>query len=348
MGLMWITIALLTAPPLRSWCTGEPPALHIRSGEIEIIILADRSQFVAQADRPKPPDTQTPNRDLLDCTEQKQCQFVARLRTPIVGALRMASNWLLALAGPRPGLFSGPLSTPWQTTPLYQGSVDCVCRLNPETAAAVIAQPALAQVWRWHDETGAGQAVALSTILTQTLGANPLTDSGTAAALLTRAADESWPERPEMLRLAMAYTDAKVRQAAVHLAGEMTDAAGAAALWLLAHDVDRGVRRTALNEVARRCQHANLTTCAQSVWPFADDPDDDVAFTARDLLLSAAPELALRSAPQRYKLDLLSNLAEQLERTQNARVLNTILLLEKDRDPSVAEAARAMLSTIER
>jgi len=308
MNILW-TLLVANATPVQSWCDVEGQALHIRQAEIELALTADGARFVAATGSASAPLRAPPTRQEAVCPSETWCQYIAQLRV--------------------------------------QGRVESSCELGPREAAAVISDRDGVRVWRWRAVAGNLDGVTLPALFAQTLsGAMP--DAVTARAVVHLAVQESWSERPAVLRAAMRHVDPAVRGAAARLATDRLDAAAVAALWLLAHDVDPEVRGQALKETARACRHHNVTPCAQAVWPFAADADDDVAFAARDLLLALSPALALRAAPQRYKLDLLAQLAERFERTRSDLLGRALFALTQDSDPAVAEPARSILNTLER
>ena len=80
--------------------------------------------------------------------------------------------------------------------------------------------------------------------------------------------------------------------------------------------------------------------CRAVLAAFVNDPDDEVSWTARDLLLDEDPWAALDGAPAPYRLEAVSRLSSRLAMSGSPEVRAVLERLTADADPSVRAAAQ--------
>jgi len=123
-------------------------------------------------------------------------------------------------------------------------------------------------------------------------------------------------------------------------------AEAAAGLVRLAADPDVETRRAALSALIAATPRPAPADRVPRLALFIDDPEQDLAWRARDALLEASPELAFLGATPAYKLDALSLLSAQAARCGVAAVQPALALLASDPDETVRAAAMELRDTL--
>ena len=117
----------------------------------------------------------------------------------------------------------------------------------------------------------------------------------------------------------------------------------ASQLYELARDPAPEVRRATLEAVRGALGMLPAKVASARLELFIGDPNQDVAWSARDLLLDRAPEVALAGAPVAYKLDVLTILAARRERDGLEAIREPLRLLAGDDDARVRSVAGVLL-----
>jgi len=346
MSIAWLALAALLAPAAEARppagvavsCDSERRALLLTVDDLPLVITSDT---IALARAPHAaPAAPGPNGHLaLSASELPLGKPVPAVHA----AFANERGWLLAAGGSTPGLFRVSRQDSSAATMLYEGHVLALCATE---------QGALAALWRSarlellfaDTNSPAVSVLTLGDLLREALARLDVSNAARALALVDVAVRRNLPELPELLAGGVEHPSAEVRASmAPLLATAAADSVQASAgLWLLAHDEARFVRERARDAVRERCGADTSALCEALFALFIEDPEPEIAWGARDALLTRAPAVALFAAPSAYKLDAVAMLANLREREGAPAVEVALGILSADPDPDVRAAARAV------
>ncbi len=216
-----------------------------------------------------------------------------------------------------------------------------------QAALASCGENGLALVRRGNDMLlehvhAVSEELSLGAALLEAVRVADASQASLANRALCWAAEAAVPEAPAMAKMLATRPDAALRSAAALALATRPEVWAVGGLWLLAHDAAFSVRRAALDGVEKRCASSKERACLGLLAMFVRDPHPEVAWHARDLLLSRAPRVALLGAPSTYKLDAIAQLTVRRQRDGDEAIAAALRLLIADTDPEVRRAARLL------
>jgi hypothetical protein len=297
-----------------------------------IVLLEGDPAIVAQGD------------DLRRCPSSGSCKWLARLPGDVRAVAKGAHGFWYALGGSAGGVYRAGVSDPAAVTPMVLGDVLALCPADDGSAWAAVSRGADLRLVALDGSAPTVSLFELGEAWAMAAGAQTPLEAW--SRLLTVARGRGLANVVELAQVAAVDERPLVRSLAAEVLASDTGRS-TAVLWQLAHDPHPEVRAAAFAAVERRCKNAFVPACEGLAGMFLRDPDPDIAWSARDLLLVRAPKLALLDAPKAYKLDAIAVLTIRLEREGYATVQEPIMLLAGDADPEVRHAARLLSGVFE-
>ncbi len=275
--------------------------------------------------------------DLLACGTAAPCSRMGRLRGVMSAVVQGPGGWIYALAGV--GLFRAPTEAPAAVQALVRGDVLALCEVGDGDAVAMVRRGNDLRVVVASTHTPAVRLFDARETVTRALIEAEQPDPSVVEELTGRATLERWPTRADLAFHLMRDGRPLVRRLAAKALASVEGVAAAAALWLLGHDPDPEVRLDALYATHERCTHDKVVPCQRALGHFFDDSEQEVAYLARDLMITYDPRAAITLAPPEYKLEVIPTLVACVQRDGMRAAAEALRLLALDQDPRVREAA---------
>ncbi len=279
---------------------------------------------------------------VLDCEPNLRCEERLALAEPVESVATHPTGLLLATPSRVMRL------APAQEEPVQdaESSAPAAEALVDGRAGAMCGERGSGRVWIAIERDSSlelirvGESMERFTLIDLLRRALPNANSDAAEAWADALVDAQWPARKS---LAEAFSESKspaLRKVAALIWGGEKGNPALARLWLLGHDDDLEVRVSAVHASASWCRADSTMPCRAVLAAFINDPDDEVSWTARDLLLDEDPWAALQGAPVPYRLEAVSRLSSRLSMSGSPKVRSILERLAADADPSVRAAAQ--------
>ncbi|MEL7305239.1 MAG: hypothetical protein AAFZ38_05910 [Myxococcota bacterium] len=275
-------------------------------------------------------------RRVLSCEPNLRCREVGSLASPAeqvidshVGHLMATSDAVIKM------ILDEESDTQFQLEEVVKGRADAICAAHNHAWIALKDGESF-RVVRLQGEK-APKSYKVVDLLEKAM---PSSGANAAEAWADALVDARWPGRKQ---LGLAFADSKsssLRKVAALIWGGEPGNASLARLWLLGHDQDLEVRISAVHASSNWCRRDTKMPCRAVLAAFINDPNNEVSWTARDLLLEDDPWAALEGAPASYRLEAVSRLSSRWAMRGEPRVLEVLERLSADADPSVRAAAQ--------
>ncbi|MEL6545860.1 MAG: hypothetical protein AAFQ82_14620, partial [Myxococcota bacterium] len=275
---------------------------------------------------------------LLECDPNQRCTEILRLEGAVAHVAPHRDGLLLSTESGLSRLATEPgteLEPKAEVSPMVEGETLALCSAPDRTSSwAALRHAGALKLIRIEKEP---VHYTLVELLRRSL---PTASADAAEAWADALVDSQWPDRRA---LATEFSESKspsLRKVAALLWGAEAGNPALARLWLLGHDDDLEVRVSAVHASASWCRGDAKMPCRAVLTAFVNDPDDEVAWTARDLLLDEDPWAALDGAPAPYRLEAVSLLSSRLAMSGSPQIRTVLERLSADADPLVRAAAQ--------